>query len=50
MHQHLKDVYDKVLQRDPDQPEFHQAVLEVLESLSSVVEARPELVLSLIPI
>lgn len=44
MHQHLKDVYDKVLQRDPDQPEFHQAVLEVLESLSPVVEARPELV------
>ena len=44
MHQHLQEVYDKVLQRDPDQPEFHQAVLEVLESLSPVVEARPELI------
>ena len=44
MHQHLQEVYDKVKQRDPDQPEFHQAVLEVLESLSPVVEARPELI------
>jgi len=44
MHQHLQEVYYKVMQRDPDQPEFHQAVLEVLESLSPVVEARPELI------
>jgi glutamate dehydrogenase (NADP+) len=44
MHPHLQEVYEKVLQRDPDQPEFHQAVLEVLESLSPVVEARPELI------
>ncbi len=44
MHQHLQEVYEKVVDRDPEQPEFHQAVLEVLECLSPVVEARPELV------
>ena len=35
-------IYAKVVARDPDQPEFHQAVKEVLESLEPVLEANPE--------
>ena len=46
MHSHLKEVYDTVLARDPNQPEFHQAVLEILESLDPVVEAHPEFITS----
>ena len=38
----IKDIYEKVKSRDPEQPEFHQAVLEVLESLEPVLEAHPE--------
>ena len=30
-------IYESVKARDPDQPEFHQAVLEVLESLGPVL-------------
>ena len=30
-------IYAKVVARDPDQPEFHQAVKEVLESLEPVL-------------
>ena len=32
-------IYAKVVARDPEQPEFHQAVKEVLESLEPVLEA-----------
>ena len=42
MHSHLKEVYENVKRRDPGQSEFHQAVLEVLESLTPIVEERPE--------
>lgn len=35
-------IYAKVVARDPDQPEFHQAVKEVLESLEPVLEENPE--------
>ena len=35
-------IYNDVVTRDPDQPEFHQAVKEVLESLEPVLEAHPE--------
>ena len=35
-------IYEKVVARDPDQPEFHQAVKEVLESLEPVLEENPE--------
>jgi len=38
----IKKIYEKVKSRDPEQPEFHQAVLEVLESLEPVLEAHPE--------
>ena len=37
-------IYAKVVARDPDQPEFHQAVKEVLESLEPVLEAKPEFI------
>ncbi|SVA74534.1 uncharacterized protein METZ01_LOCUS127388, partial [marine metagenome] len=38
----MKSVYDSVIARDPNQPEFHQAVEEVLDSLVPVVNAHPE--------
>jgi len=38
----IKQIYEKVKSRDPGQPEFHQAVLEVLESLEPVLERHPE--------
>ena len=41
--EYLKEVYSGLEQRNKDQPEFLQAVREVLESLEPVVEARPEL-------
>ncbi|MGY8670725.1 MAG: Glu/Leu/Phe/Val dehydrogenase dimerization domain-containing protein, partial [Candidatus Poseidoniales archaeon] len=38
----VEEVFDSVKRRDPNQPEFHQAVWEVLESLAPVLEAHPE--------
>ncbi|MCD6589254.1 MAG: NADP-specific glutamate dehydrogenase [Candidatus Fermentibacteraceae bacterium] len=38
----LEELYQKIIQRDPSQPEFHQAVQEVLESLEVVLEKHPE--------
>ena len=40
--EYLQRVYTQVVTRDPDQKEFHQAVLEVLESLDMIVEQHPE--------
>ena len=37
-----KEIYDAVVARDPNQPEFHQAVWEVLESLEPVIEQHTE--------
>ena len=42
MHPEMKAIYDKVVARDPNQPEFHQACLEVLETLGPVIDAHPE--------
>ena len=42
--EYLVSVYDKVCKKDPDQPDFLQAVKEVLESLEPVVEKRPDIV------
>ncbi|MBE1536064.1 NADP-specific glutamate dehydrogenase [Actinomadura algeriensis] len=42
----LEETYDGVLRRDPGEPEFHQAVHEVLESLPAVLSARPRLAAS----
>ncbi len=39
---YLQDLMERVIQRNPAEPEFHQAVREVLSSLSPVVDARPE--------
>ena len=41
---HVEAALKVARQRDPDQPEFLQAVEEVLESLESVMEAHPEYV------
>ena len=40
--EYLQRVYTQVVTRDPDQREFHQAVLEVLESLDQVIDRFPE--------
>jgi glutamate dehydrogenase (NADP+) len=39
----LDETYRSIIQKDPDQPEFHQAVQEVLESLEIVLDRHPEL-------
>ncbi len=39
---HIDEVFEQVKRRDHDQPEFHQAVWEVLESLAPVLELHPE--------
>ena len=41
--EYLAKVFETVVRRNPAEPEFHQAVGEVLESLVPVVEKRPEL-------
>ena len=41
---YLQGVYDKVCKRNQGEPEFLQAVREVLESLEPVVEKRPDIV------
>ncbi len=38
----LQPVMDSVLARNPDQPEFHQAVQEVLNTIEPVMEKHPE--------
>lgn len=38
----LASVMDQVIKRNPNEPEFHQAVREVLESLEPVAERHPE--------
>ena len=40
--EYLQGVYDTVCKRNANEPEFQQAVKEVLESLEPVVEKRPE--------
>ena len=39
----VNEYMDYVRRRDPDQPEFHQAVEEVIESIVPVVERHPEM-------
>ena len=41
---YLNELMERVIARDPNEPEFHQAVREVLISLSPVCDARPELI------
>jgi glutamate dehydrogenase (NADP+) len=40
----VQPVFDTVLSRSPHEPEFHQAVHEVLHSIAPVLERRPEYV------
>ena len=40
--EYLQRVYSQVVTRDPDQKEFHQAVLEFLESLDQIIDQHPE--------
>ena len=42
MHGRLVSVFDEVIARNPGESEFHQAVREVFESLTPVVEKHPE--------
>ena len=42
--EYLKNVYEQVVRRNPNEPEFLQAVREVLESLEPVVEKRQDIV------
>ncbi len=42
--EYLKKVYETVCKRDSGEPEFQQAVLEVLESFQPVVAVRPDIV------
>mgnify|MGYP005769388629 FL=1 len=41
---YVQGVYDTVCKRNPNEPEFQQAVREVLESLEPVLEQRPDIV------
>ncbi|KYK29883.1 MAG: glutamate dehydrogenase [Candidatus Proteinoplasmatales archaeon SG8-5] len=40
----IEEVIERVIQRDPGQKEFHQAVREVLESVEPVIKKHPEYV------
>ena len=40
----VKEIIAQVKQRDPDEPEFRQAVIEVMESLETTAEKHPEFV------
>ena len=44
--QYLKELLARVEKRNAGEPEFHQAVMEVLESLEPVIEKHPEYVKS----
>ena len=41
---YVKGVFEAVLKRNPNEPEFHQAVKEVLSCLDPVIEKHPEYV------
>jgi glutamate dehydrogenase (NADP+) len=40
--QYIDQVFEQVVKRNPGEPEFHQAVQEVIESLVPVLEKHPE--------
>jgi glutamate dehydrogenase (NADP+) len=43
MDQRLETIFDEVVRRNPGEAEFHQAVREVLETLSPALDKHPEL-------
>ena len=42
LHPRLQPMYEQVLQRNPGEPEFHQAVFEVVQSLAPIAGQRPD--------
>ena len=40
--QYLNELMERVVKRNPNEPEFHQTVEEVLSSIEPVLEANPE--------
>ena len=44
--QYLNELMERVVKRNPNEPEFHQTVKEVLESIEPVIDARPDYVKS----
>jgi glutamate dehydrogenase (NADP+) len=40
--EYIESVLKKIMQRDPHQPEFHQAVKEVFETITPALDANPE--------
>lgn len=40
--EYLAGLMERVKKRNPNEPEFHQAVYEVLESLDTVADRHPE--------
>lgn len=42
--QYCAELYERVVKRNPGEPEFHQAVKEVLDSLIPVLEKRPDFI------
>jgi len=44
--QYLNELMDRVISRNPGEPEFHQTVKEVLESIEPVIEQNPQYVTS----
>ena len=43
---YLNELMDRVISRNPGEPEFHQTVREVLESIEPVIQQRPEYIKS----
>ena len=44
--QYLNELMERVVKRNPNEPEFHQTVKEVLESIEPVLESSPEYITS----
>ena len=42
LNEQLTDIYDEIVRENPAQPEFHQAVFEVLESIGPAIDRHPE--------
>lgn len=39
---YVNEIYEKVVAKNPSEPEFHQAIKEVLDSIAVVIEANEE--------
>ena len=44
--QYLNELVERVIKRNPNEPEFHQTIKEVLESIEPVIEQRPDYITS----